>query len=400
MKKISTKTIFAAALTTVMTLNCGIAYAETIVDDPTLAFDQVNTNEDLEQTENVGDVSNNVSDETIPLDRICYAQVDMSCFTNLALDYVDKYVTTDKQGNFYISDSEALKNSLTPEQYSLVEEQITLTNTNNDLSLYADVGTESNPHNLTPGNYSVITRRNASVYWFTCTTSGATDFDLRSSYVSYFTIYKRTLLGKSEINKSGEIKWHTTTISSCEINNNSNTYLISVDSSFAGNIGATVSQHRDAIAPEEGKNAIWRPFNKSAMANTNILYWRYWYVPKESIPILYEYLLNDNVLDYQQQLLNGTITATGLATLLFPNAVGAATSVITSCVGMYIPNSKMDLLKKISQTAKFDGTQYTNGILMYNYMFVPQALTFYDVEAWDGGTMYGADGWTGSWEFN
>ena len=97
----------------------------------------------------------------------------------------------DQNGTFYIREEEVLRTLLTSEQYSLVEEQIRLLSEYGNITPYAAIGTEGNPHVLTKGTASSVTT--SSEYWFSCTVAGATDFVMESTQNSTHITYKKTL---------------------------------------------------------------------------------------------------------------------------------------------------------------------------------------------------------------
>ena len=93
-----------------------------------------------------------ISDVQIPEEidsiRVENAFVDISSFSSEALFYVELFVSQDDDGNYYIRNTEALRELLTEEQYALVEEQIRLTSTYSEATTYAATGTEGNPYEL------------------------------------------------------------------------------------------------------------------------------------------------------------------------------------------------------------------------------------------------------------
>ncbi|MDE6728435.1 MAG: hypothetical protein K2J80_10935 [Oscillospiraceae bacterium] len=334
-------------------------------------------------------------------DRICYAQVDMSCFTNSALDYVDEYVAQDEDGYYYITDGAALKELLTPEQYALVEEQITAVN--DDMALYAATGTERNPDELTEGQRKEV-KSSASEYWFSCIVGGATDFyfSVSPSVIFDFSIYKKKLFGKDLIENSSEKSSFYRVLSNCAVNNGANTYLVKITpkSSATNTFAAKITQHRDSNNVYKDRGAIWKPDNNTAIPSSIIIYNRYWYVPKDSVQILVDYILDDKFIEYQEKLIAGTITALGIAAGLFPQKVNTAIGIISGCMGLFVPDLKAELINKIRTAAGYSNGTYKNGVLLTEYMQNSTALIFHDVKPWDGGTMYGPSGWTGSWSAN
>lgn len=339
--------------------------------------------------------------DDISPDRISYAQVDMSCFTNLALDYVDEYVALDDNNDFYITDSAMLRKLLTHEQYTLVEEQINAVNA--DMTLYSATGTESNPYELTEGQRVDVTS-SSTEYWFSCTTRGATEFYLTVSPAINFehAIYKKGVFGKKLIDSSNDKSLYYRLLSDCQINNGANTYLVKITPqiSSTNTYSAKITQHHDENIFYKETGAVWKPDKNSAIPDSNILYNKYWYVPKDRVGILVDYISNDKFIKYQQAILNGTMTATGVATTLFPGAIGTAASIITTCVGLFGLNLKEEMIQKIRTAAGYSNNKCKNGVLLIEYMYTPQALTFQDIKSWNGGTLYGPDGWTGAWSLN
>ena len=75
-------------------------------------------------------------------ERIENAVVDVTCFTDEALSYVEQYVKLDSAEQYYISDSATLELLLTEEQFLLVQEQISVCNNYGGMAMFASEGSE------------------------------------------------------------------------------------------------------------------------------------------------------------------------------------------------------------------------------------------------------------------
>lgn len=337
--------------------------------------------------------------ETQEIDiRVEDAYVDVSCFSDEALTYVETYVVENDAGQFYIIDEATLQELLTEQQYTLVEEQIRLTNEYGGASTYAATGTSSNPYELTAGVASSVSA--SGEYWFKCATWGATDFTMRSTKSASMVIYKKTLFGKTELNSYTNRTYQTKLISDCAINNGKNTYLICFTPSATSTLTCTITQHIDTYNRSAG--AMWRSYDQSAIPDTNMLYFSYWYVPKEEVSDVVDYVEDSRFLDFQSSLTRGTITAASIAATL---GGGIAVSIISG-IGTFALTEAINFKSMVTSDVREAGgynsstRSYSSGVLLKEVM--SNGFTYYFVESWDGGTMTGPAGWTGEWttEFN
>ena len=333
--------------------------------------------------------------------RVEDAFVDVSCFTDEALTYVETYVVENDEGLFYIADETALQDLLTEQQYALVEEQISLVNEYGGMTTFAATGSSSNPYELTAG---VSTSVSASgEYWFKCATWGATDFTMRSTKSSTMAIYKKTLFGKTLLNSYSYTTYQIKLISDCTINNSKTTYLLCITPSSSATLTAKIAQHTDSNTSYLSTGAMWEPYDQSAIPDSNILYFKYWYLPAEYIGTLNTYINHRDFLDYQTKLVNGTLTATSVALAIFGNGdwLAKTAGVIAKAAKVLVSvDFKQSVLDDIDECGGYNAAtnQYTQGVLVIEYM--GSGFTFYEVHPWNGSTMYGPAGWTGTWTPN
>ena len=327
------------------------------------------------------------------------------CLDENAFEAIDLYVIMDDSGLYHISNDAALRALLTEEQYKITVTQIEKVNTRTIVSANkkaeskgSAVGTEKNPYLLTPGVKVSIT---ASMYWFTCTVVGATDFIVPSNSTVDVRVYKKTLFGKKQV-----LQYTTTsfnkTLSDCSINNGSNKYLISVQAYPTATFSCTVKQHVDSRNRTTG--ASWKPKSQSAIPSTTITYLRYWYVDKDRVGEVYQMISRSNYLDMVSAVANGSLSLTLFLTGLgFPTTaiyMGIA-SVLTS---FYSPfNFKQAYINQLNNVAGYIG--YINNKYTYSrgcvvIEFISNGTYGYTIQGWDGSTMYGPSGYTGTWTDN
>lgn len=328
--------------------------------------------------------------------RIEDAVFDTSILNEAAVDAIEQYTGSDLQGNFYIIDAVALQAELTAEQYDAVLTQIEVVNNQNEISTYATgSGTESDPYVLTDG---VKASSYTTTAWFKCTTRGATDFLATSTNGATNTVYKKTLLGKDKLT-SAMSKTLSTTISNCQINNNSNTYLVSMTSNTPQSLYCTITTHYDKMTSSTG--GTWTPTSTTAIYDTNILYKKYWYVDKSRVATLKQIVEHEKFLDMQSKFVNGTLSISGFLLSLGIPETAIATGLASIAVTFIEPfNFKNSLLSDIDTAAGYNSStnQFTKGILLKEYMY--NGITCYSVETWTGSSMTGPKGWTGTWKAN
>lgn len=333
--------------------------------------------------------------------RVEDAVVDVSCFTDEALTYVESYVVENDAGQFYITDEATLQNLLTRQQYTLVVEQIRIVNECGNAPTRPATGSSSNPYELTEG---VSTSVSASdEYWFKCATWGATDFTMRSTRSATMIIYKKTLFGKTLLNSYSNTTYQTKLISDCTINNGKTTYLLSITPSATATLTARIAQHTDSNVSYCSTGAMWEPYSQSAIPDSNVLFFKYWYLPADYVDTLHTYISHRDFLDYQTRIVNGTLTAARVAAAVFGNGdwLSKATGVIAKVAKVLVSvDFKQSVLDEIDECGGYNEAtnEYTQGVLLIEYM--GSGFTFYEVHSWNGSTMYGPDGWTGTWTPN
>lgn len=329
--------------------------------------------------------------EQIDCCRIEDAYVDVSIFTKEDLDYIDLFVREDNDGNFYITDENLLSSYLTNEKYLLVEEQISICNTNARISTYAATGTEKNPYVLEPGALTSVSA--SSAYWFKCSIEGATEIGTSSSPFSAITIYKKTLFGKTLI-KSFTASASNETFSDYQMNSGYNTYLVCMEPSSATTISCRIRQHLDSHYIPIG--ALWTPNDQSAVPSTQFFTMSRWYVPKEHIGELINAIEHDDFLHYYSLI--GQLGIHVIAA-----EIGTTTQVLAAIVGFFgssLTDLPAALIRNIKNTADPDGDgAYEKGILMTR-MFVDSGITYFVSEWREGAAMYGGNGQVGTWVNN
>lgn len=337
----------------------------------------------------------------IASERIEDAYIDMSSFSEEDVSAVEKYTALNEQNEYFITDTVALQAQLSESEYAAIEQQIRIVNANAGISTAAtEDGSSSNPYELTDGTRKAVT---ASSVWFKCKIWGATDFTVTSGRTgTAIKVYKKTLLGKTQLYSVTGTSL-SKTLSDCSINNNANTYLVNVEASASTTIGCTIKTHVDSKTNSNG--ALWTPNDTTAMYNTDILYFKYWYVDKTRVGKIREMVTRSGFLDAQSNVANGTLSLSMfLTTLNFPQTsllLGIA-GVVTAFKAPF--DFKEDVLADIDSIAGYQGTDddgnavYSRGCLIIEYMY--NGLTFYEVQSWSGSSMTGPKGWTGTWDVN
>lgn len=138
-------------------------------------------------------------------------------------------------------------------------------------------------------------------------------------------------------------------------------------------------------------------FGKQQIPDTNLLYFKYWYVPKGQVSYMVDYVSDAKFLDYQSRLVRGTITASSIV------ATGGFSlpAAFVSGIGVFAITESIDfkssVINKIKTAGGYNSSTrtYSKGVLLKEV--VSNGITYYFVESWNGGTMYGPAGWTGKW---
>lgn len=338
-----------------------------------------------------------ISDVQIPEEidsiRVENAFVDISSFSSEALFYVELFVSQDDDGNYYIRNTEALRELLTEEQYALVEEQIRLTSTYSEATTYAATGTEGNPYELDQGiSASVVT---SNEYWFSCTIAGVPYFRMESTQNSTHITYRKTLFGKTQLTYN----YGTITIKSIKYDaacTGTNTYLIQYIPEGNGTLTCTARQHIDNYTSSLGARWDWN--TSSAVPSTGYIYLSKWYVPKENIVHICDIVESDAYLDYQTDIVNGSLTAAAIVAGLVNAPVGVVVSVGAFVVSKF-SNFQELVTSQLKSTADAnnDGI-YENDVLLTRVMI--NDIIYYFVYTWNGSTMTGATGSAGTWTIN
>ncbi len=326
------------------------------------------------------------------------ALVDTSSLTSEALEIINQYIAQAEDDSFYITDADALKKALTKEQYNAVLAQIDALKGSKSRASTPD-GSESNPYELKDG---VEKKASSSDCWFKGPIWGAVKFYITSSRSAAVSIYKKTLFGKTSIYTSTATAVGFV-LSDCSINNGKNTYIINVKPVSTASIVCRITTHKDSYTRSAG--AMWTAKSDSAMYNTNVLYFKYWYVPASKIPAIIDYVDRQDFLDNQKKLVDGSVTAASIALGIITAGgssvpVGVLTSVISGVGGLgisQIVDFKAAIKNNIRTAGGFNAStgQYTKGVLLIEFM--SNGSTIYNVNSWSGSTMYGPEGWTGTW---
>lgn len=283
-------------------------------------------------------------------------------------------------------------------------------------------GTEANPYTLNLDENKNINTRN---FWFACTVDGATDFNILTSSLSSVTIYKKTLLGKQVISTNNNVMGNIEiTISDCAVNNGKNTYYIDIRQSEIGNMICRVSQHLDFSTDVNDYGNKWLAETNSAVPGSiignNIFFWK-WFMPANFVSKLYEYVSDSKFLDYQTDVVIGTLSVSMAAIGFCAGAEIAEISLIAeseiisikntlgykmiaSVIG-FITGLKVDELfdfktatiNQLRTAANYneERNEYETGASMAYYM--NQGFGFYEFETWNERTMFGIPGYTGQW---
>lgn len=315
-----------------------------------------------------------------------------------AVKAVEQYVCIDDNGNYFVADEDALKAILTDEEYVLVLKQISLSNKANTVIRAGANGTENNPYILTANLPYNTHASGSSSTWFRINgIRGAVDFKITTSISASATFYKKTLLGKKQIGTASGSAINRT-ISNSATNNNSNNYIINVTVSSSMTSSITVGQHTDKTTTYYNRGTLWTPNNLSAIPNTNMLTTKMWYLKAADIDKLVTFVNHDRYLQFCDDFAAGLITAAGIATAIWGNGTFAKViGVALSLIGFETASLfKQHVLDSIDDVGGWNGFSYTKNIYMKQVFTTNYALYFTYVYRWNGSTIYGEPGYTGT----
>lgn len=320
-------------------------------------------------------------------------------FSEEALESVETYVVADKTGLFYVEDEDALKSVLTDEEYELVLEQIEIVNDEAMVAAASSAsGTESNPYILTENSAYSTNATGASSTWFKISgMRGATDFIINTSVSASAVIYKKNLIGKTQIGTASG-KSINKVISASDVNNNANNYLINVNVSSTMTSKITVKQHKDTTASYYTGGTVWTPYDKSAIPDTNVLTMKMWYLKATDIPVLVDMVMHDKYLKTCEDFANGLLTVAGVASALgLDGGAGKVVGVALTLIGASSPVAfRQQILDQIDSAGGRSGDRYTKNVYMKQVFDANSAITFTYIYTWTGSTISGAPGYTGS----
>lgn len=320
-------------------------------------------------------------------------------FSEEALESVENYVNADENGFFYVGDENALRSVLSDDEYRLVLEQIEITNAEIMVAAASDgTGTESNPYILSENSAYNTNATGASSTWFKISgIGGAADFIVTTSVSATVTIYKKNLIGKTQI-ATASGKNINKVISASDINNNGNNYLINVNVSSAMTSKITVKQHKDTTTTYYTGGTVWTPYNKSAIPNTYVLTKKMWYLKAADIPDLVDMVTHDKYLQTCEDFANGLLTVAGVASALgLDGHAGKVVGVALALIGGSSPFAfRQHILDQIDVAGGRSGDRYTKNVYMMQVFDVNSAITFTYVYTWSGSTISGAPGYTGT----
>jgi hypothetical protein len=325
-------------------------------------------------------------------------------FSDEALCAVETYVTTDENGRYYVENEEELRAVLTEAEYLLVLEQIEIVN-DDPILVAAANGTEGSPYILTPGVAFSTSASGASSTWFQASgIRGATDFIVSSSKSASVTIYKKNLIGKTQIGNASGTSVNTT-ISASATNNNSNNYLVNVAISSAMTSSITVRQHTDSTTTYYSGGTVWKPYNLSAIPDTNLLTMKMWYLKVDEVDKLSTFVNNSNYIQYVDAFMAGTMTAASIAVAIWGLAGGGTAPAVIGIAMTLISNSTAGIFRKaildnLNSAGGWNGTKFTKPVYMKQVFSTSSALTFHYFYTWTGSTIYGEAGYTGSFSSN
>lgn len=320
-------------------------------------------------------------------------------FSQEALESVENFVVADEDGLFYVENEDALKSVLTEDEYTLVLEQIEIVN-NEAMSVAAssETGSESDPYVLTAGSAYKTNATGASSTWFKISgVRGATDFIITTSVSASATIYKKNLIGKTEI-ATASGKNIQKVVSASATNNNANNYLINVKVSSTMNSSITVKQHKDTTTTYYTGGTVWNPYDKSAIPNTQLLTMKMWYLKAADIPDLVDMVTHDKYLKTCKDFANGLLTVADVVSAL--GLDGGAAKVVGVALALIDGSSpfafRQHILDQIDSTGGRNGDKYTKNVYMKQVFDTNSAITFTYVYTWTGSTISGESGYTGA----
>lgn len=259
-------------------------------------------------------------------------------------------------------------------------------------------GTESDPYILSENSAYNTNATGASSTWFKISgIGGAADFIVTTSVSATVTIYKKNLIGKTQI-ATASGKNINKVISASDINNNGNNYLINVNVSSAMTSKITVKQHKDTTTTYYTGGTVWTPYNKSAIPNTYVLTKKMWYLKAADIPDLVDMVTHDKYLQTCEDFANGLLTVAGVASALgLDGHAGKVVGVALALIGGSSPFAfRQHILDQIDVAGGRSGDRYTKNVYMMQVFDVNSAITFTYVYTWSGSTISGAPGYTGT----
>ncbi len=254
---------------------------------------------------------------------------------------------------------------------------------------------------ITDGESAVVS---GTEYWFIAKDIlGATDFEVTSNINATIIVYKKTLLGKKQLYSQNGTSL-TRTLSDSMTNNGANTYLVHIKSSSLSVFTCKINTHIDSRTSSTG--GTWTPYEYSARYDPNILYTKYYYADASRVSDLYIMVSHADFLDFQEDFANGTRTLVSAALGLgFPAATNKVLGVLFTAFSFLKPfEFKQKVLDDIDAVAGHQGQDsnnkpiYSRGICIIEYMY--NGLSFYLVRPWEGSSMSGPRGWTGTWTIN
>ncbi|MBR5948483.1 MAG: hypothetical protein IKZ82_07570 [Clostridia bacterium] len=122
-------------------------------------------------------------------------------FNEEAITAIENYVVADEKGLFYVEDEASLRLVLTDNEYDLVLKQIEIINKEvASEPIRAALGTEGNPYILTEGTPLPVSVSGAAKTWLKISNiRGATEFTVTANRQVTVTIYRKNLIGKTQV---------------------------------------------------------------------------------------------------------------------------------------------------------------------------------------------------------
>lgn len=380
MKRNSLKRLMALGMAFVLIL--------TVLVNPDAKASEVDRfgNSPLEEDEDINQLDSSALDETYG-------------FSDEALAAIESLVITDDDNLYHIENEEELRNQLSDEEYSLVLERIAESNASVRASA---AGSEKNPYILTPDTTLNTGLNAASNTWFKISDiRGAADFIINCNRAVNVTIYKKVLFGKTKIG-SAYGKSVNKTISSSNINNGANTYIINVTADGSNDMYTRVKQHKDSTTtyhPNGG--TVWKPDRLSAIPDTKQLTMSIWYLKAEDVNYLSTFINHDDFIRFVDGFTNSTLTAGSIASTIWGAAGGGTPAVVVAIALALISHAssahsfRSSVINQLKSAGGWNGTKYTKPVCLKE-VFTSSAITFYYISTWTGGVLYGAPGYTGT----